>query len=123
LGMFESEASDVAGDRLQVFEIESWRRDRPRDDLAWMIEEVAVVRRVAAEPGHDAHSTDSSRAARALGVVSRAGWYVSHGDRFQIADVDSHFQGWRTGQQVGTRRIAVHEAVLGFLAVLLGHRC
>ncbi len=121
LGVFEDQAPDVAGDRLQVVEVEPGRRDRPGDDLAGMVEEVAVVGRVAAEPGDDAHPADATRAAGALGVVGRAGGDVPHGDRFQVADVDAHLQGRRAGQQVRAGRRAVHEAVLGLLAVLLGH--
>ena len=109
----------MATDRLKILDVEPGRWDRPRNHLARMIEEVAVVRCVTREPDDDSHPACSPRSSRPLGVVGRTRRDVPHGHGFEIADVDAHLQRRRTCEQVRACRNLVHEALFDLLTLLV----
>src|SRR5690606_33449756 len=78
LSQLKDETANVARNGFQIAQIELRRRNGTGNDLVRMIEEVSIVRRVAAEARGDSHAADTPGSARPLRVVSWTRRNVPH---------------------------------------------
>ena len=85
---------DVRADQIAVPEIDTGRRDRPRDHPGGLAIEVLVVRAASRAVGEDQGGLSTAPGtAAALRVVGRGGRHVPQVDEVELGDVDAELHG------------------------------